>query len=65
MGIDLRNAGDGEYLTTKEVCDFLKVGKFTLYHYLRIGLITGQKLGKHWRISRHQIVETTPSGVRL
>jgi len=44
-----------EYLTIKEVAEYLKLPEETVYKYARTGMIPASKLGRHWRFDRKRI----------
>ena len=41
-----------QLLTTKETCDFLKIGRLTLYRMLKNKKIFGCKVGRSWRFEK-------------
>lgn len=43
--------------TPEEAAQILKLSTRTIREYLRIGKITGAKIGKEWRITEEQIRE--------
>ena len=45
----------GELLTTKEVADYLKLTKVTIYKHVSEGKLPGFKLGSRWRFDKDQI----------
>ena len=50
------SAYDQEILTIEEVCDFLMVGKSTLYQILASGEMPGAfRIGKVWKIPRKAV----------
>ncbi|NKQ34046.1 MAG: helix-turn-helix domain-containing protein [Chloroflexi bacterium] len=44
-----------ELLTTKQVQDYLKVDRTTIYRMLKDGRLNGIKVGKQWRFPRSEI----------
>ncbi len=44
-----------ELLTTKQVQDYLKVDRTTIYRMLKDGRLNGVKVGKQWRFPRSEI----------
>jgi len=44
-----------DLLTTRQVQDFLKVDRITIYRMLQDGRIRGVKIGQQWRFSRREI----------
>ena len=44
-----------EILTVPEVARLLRIPKSTIYTLVRRGELPGQKVGKHWRITREHI----------
>lgn len=44
-----------KFLTVKELCQYIKMPKPTLYMFLRKGLIPAAKIGKQWRFNRDSI----------
>lgn len=46
---------DREYLTIKEVSDYLKLPEETVYKYARGGRIPASKVGRYWRFEREAI----------
>lgn len=43
------------FLTTKELCQYLKIPKPTMYLMLCKGRIPGAKIGRQWRFNRDTI----------
>ena len=46
---------DNEVLTVMEVAQFLRVPKSTVYKLARLGQLPASKIGKHWRVLRHDL----------
>lgn len=44
-----------KFLTVKELCQYLKIPKPTLYMLLGKGRIPGAKVGKQWRFNKDSI----------
>ena len=42
-------------LTIKELSEYLKIPKSSLYRLAQEGKVPGQKVGKHWRFLRSRI----------
>jgi len=45
----------GDVLTIKELADYLKIPKSTLYKLVREGNVPSQKVGRHWRFRKEAI----------
>ena len=45
----------GDVLTIKEVADYLRIPKSTLYKLVRESKIPSQKVGRHWRFRKKAI----------
>ena len=45
----------GEYLTTKQVQDLLKVDRTTVYRMMKDGRLTGVRIGQQWRFSADNV----------
>lgn len=45
----------GDVLTIKELADYLKIPKSTLYKLVREGKVPSQKVGRHWRFRKEAI----------
>lgn len=56
-GTEDRGAGlpDREILTVEQAAAYLRVHKVTVYKYIRAGLLPAAKLGKVYRIRRHDV----------
>ncbi|MCX5699857.1 MAG: helix-turn-helix domain-containing protein [Candidatus Omnitrophica bacterium] len=46
---------EDRFLTVKELCQYLKIPKPTLYMFLGKGLIPAAKVGRQWRFNRDSI----------
>lgn len=46
---------DREILTVEQAAAYLQVHKVTIYKYIRAGLLPAAKLGKVYRIYRHDL----------
>ena len=46
---------DREILTVEQAAEYLQVHKVTVYKYIRAGLLPAAKLGKVYRIYRHDL----------
>ncbi len=46
---------ENKLLNVKELCQYLKIPKPTLYMFLRKRLIPAAKIGKQWRFNRDSI----------
>jgi len=44
-----------EYLTIKEVCEVLKLSRYTVSDLIKSGKIKGSKIGKSYRVERKAI----------
>lgn len=44
-----------DYLTTREVQEYLKVDRITIYRMLNDGRLKGVKIGQQWRFSRRDV----------
>lgn len=44
-----------KFLNVKELCQYLKIPKPTLYVFLRRGIIPAAKIGKQWRFNKDSI----------
>jgi excisionase family DNA binding protein len=44
-----------DFLTTRQVQDFLKVDRITVYRMLQDGRIKGSKIGQQWRFNRREV----------
>jgi len=44
-----------EIMTTKEVAEYLKLTKVTVYKYVKEGTIPGTKIGSRWRFLKEKI----------
>ncbi len=44
-----------EYLTIDEVAALLKVGRITVYRWIRAGKLEGVKAGRVWRVRRDSL----------
>lgn len=44
-----------EIMTTKEVCDFLKISRLTLYIYIKTKGLPACKIGRGWRFEKTAI----------
>ena len=44
-----------EYLTIKEVCEVLKLSRYTVSDLIKAGKIKGSKIGKSYRVERKAI----------
>jgi excisionase family DNA binding protein len=42
-------------LTVKELADYLKVNKFTVYRLVKQGKLPAFKVGGHWRFKKREI----------
>jgi len=49
------NKGLGEALTIEELSAYLKIPKSKLYKLVREGIVSCQKIGRHWRFRREAI----------
>jgi len=47
----------GQILTTKELCEYLKLTEVTIYKYAKEGKIPGFRVGSRWRFDKDQIDE--------
>ena len=45
----------GEILTTRELSEYLKLTKVTVYKYVNEGKIPGFKVGSRWRFDKDKI----------
>jgi len=50
----MNKTDDLEYFSVKEVARLLKVSPRTIYKFIAIGMLRGQKIARKWRISREQ-----------
>ena len=41
--------------TTDDLVEVLKVGRRTLYNYIKAGQLKGFKIGQHWRFTETEI----------
>lgn len=48
-----------EYLTPREVMDLLYIGKNTLYKLLGSGELKGFRIGRQWRVAKHELKKYT------
>jgi len=46
---------EATWLTLDEVCQYLKIGKTTVYQLARLGKIPATKVGSQWRFNRSDI----------
>lgn len=46
---------EAAWLTLEEVCQYLKIGRTTIYKMARLGKIPASKVGNRWRFSRTEI----------
>jgi excisionase family DNA binding protein len=46
-----------EVLNIEEACQLLRVGKVTLYRYIRRGEIPAFKIGRNWKFHREALIE--------
>ena len=44
-----------KFLTIKELCQYIKTPKSTLYMFLGKGLIPAAKIGRQWRFNKESI----------
>lgn len=44
-----------KFLTAKELCQYLKIPRISLYRFLKLGQIPGAKVGRQWRFNRESI----------
>ena len=44
-----------EIMTIKELSEYLKIAKSTLYKLAQEGRLPGQKVGRHWRFHKETI----------
>lgn len=44
-----------EIMTIKELSEYLKIAKSTLYKLAQEGRLPGQKVGRHWRFRKETI----------
>lgn len=44
-----------DLLTTRQVLEYLKVDRITVYRMLNDGRLKGIKIGQHWRLSRREV----------
>ena len=44
-----------EWLTVKEICDYLKVTKITAYRRALEGKMPASKIGRQWRFNKERI----------
>ena len=47
----------GQILTTRELCEYLKLTEVTIYKYVTEGKIPGFKVGSRWRFDKDHIDE--------
>ncbi len=46
---------EDKFLTVKELCQYIKIPKPTLYMFLGKGIIPAAKVGKQWRFNKESI----------
>jgi len=46
---------EATWLTLDEVCQYLKIGRTTIYQLARLGEIPASKVGNQWRFNRSEI----------
>lgn len=51
-----------EVYTLKEVQDYLRVTRRTLYNWIKSGKLKAFKVGEHWRVTREALDEFTQRG---
>ena len=44
-----------ELLTTRELSEYLKLSKITIYNYIHDGKISGFKVGRRWMFDKDRI----------
>jgi excisionase family DNA binding protein len=44
-----------DLLTVREVAQMLRISTFTVWRYLKIGILQGIRLGRDWRIDRREV----------
>ncbi len=47
----------GQILTTKELCEYLKLTEITIYRYAKEGIIPAFRVGSRWRFDKDHIDE--------
>jgi len=47
----------GQILTTKELCEYLKLTEITIYKYAKEGKIPACRVGSRWRFDKDHIDE--------
>ncbi len=52
-----RSKGENQVLTAKEVADWLRIPKSTIYKLCSEGRIPAKKIGRHWRFDRVTLEE--------
>ena len=46
---------DNEYMTVREVAEYLSVTTFAIYQWLTLGKLKGYKAGEAWRIRKEDV----------
>lgn len=53
-----------DILTTEETCEALRIGKNRLYQLLGSGELKGYKEGRHWKISKEEMINYVRNHIR-
>lgn len=65
-GYPIKNQGEAEiplneYMTPREVMEFLAIGRNTFYKLVNTGELPAFRIGKLWRVRREDLINWMPS----